>query len=187
MKRFPAAAMGAMICLSGGLAQAQTQTQTQTQTPPPAAPASKATPETRALAARYFEAIHYDQLLSQMMKTMMPAMVEAMRKQSPEVTAAQGQAITEVVTETTQEMAVRMKAPMIDAMAEVFTEQELRELVTFYETPTGQALLAKSPELTRRMMTQLPAIMGDIQGEVRAKLCAKLGCDKAKTPAAKAS
>ena len=184
MKRFAAIVMGAMIGLAGGLAQAQTSAPA---APPAAAVASKATPATRALAERYFEAVHYDQLLSQMMKSMMPAMVDAMRKQSPSVTEAQGKIISDVALESSLEMVRRMKAPMLDAVAEVFTEQELRDLVAFYEAPTGQALLAKSPELTQRMMQQMPTIMGDMQTEMRAKLCAKLDCGKAATPANKAS
>jgi len=34
----------------------------------------------------------------------------------------------------------------------VFTESELREMVTFYESPTGRKLTEKSPEMMSRMM-----------------------------------
>ncbi|HWW28262.1 MAG TPA: DUF2059 domain-containing protein, partial [Caulobacter sp.] len=150
--------------------------------PPPPSAASKATPETRALAARYFEAIHYDKLLGQMMDQMVPMMIDSMRKQTPSVTEDQGRLISETVVETAREMTGKMKGPMIDAMAEVFTEQELRDLVAFYEGPSGQALIAKTPELTQRMMGQMPGMMTEMQVKMRERLCAKIGCEKTAAP-----
>jgi hypothetical protein len=181
MKSLAILAASAALCLSGGTAQARQAT-------PPAAAAtpSKATPETRALAARYFEAIHYDKMLSQMMEQMVPVMVQTLRKQTPSLTDEQSQLVSETVVESTREVTDRMKAPMIDAVAEVFTEQELRDLVAFYEAPSGQALIAKTPELTQRMMAQMPAIMAETQGKMLQKLCAKLNC-AGPAPAPKAS
>lgn len=180
MKRLAILVTAAALCLGGGAAQAR-------QAPPPAAAtASKATPETRALAARYFEAIHYDKMLGQMMEQMVPVMVQTLRKQTPSLTDEQSQLVSETVVESTREMTEKMKAPMIDAVAEVFTEQELRDLVAFYEAPSGQALIAKTPELTQRMMAQMPAIMAETQGKMLQKLCAKLNCTSP-APAPKAS
>ncbi|MBO9709968.1 MAG: DUF2059 domain-containing protein [Caulobacter sp.] len=165
MKRIAILAVATALSFTSGLVHAQT--------------AGKATPETRALAQRYFEVIHYDQLLKQTMSGMIPAMTEAMRKQSPSLTAEQSQIVSEVVVEASQEVVGKLKGPMIDAMAEVFTEQELRDLVTFYESASGQALLTKSPELTKRLVVQMPTVMSDMQTSVRTKLCARLGgCDK---------
>lgn len=36
--------------------------------------------------------------------------------------------------------------------AEIFTEQELKDLITFYKTPTGQKALQKLPEIMQRSM-----------------------------------
>lgn len=174
MKRLAILVVAAALCLTSGAAQAR-------QAPPPPA-ASKATPETRALAVRYFDAIHYDKLLGQMMDQMVPMMIDSMRKQTPSVTEDQGRLVGEVAAESAREMTGKMKAPMIDAMAEVFTEQELRDLVAFYEGPSGQALIAKTPELTQRMMGQMPGIMAETQIKMREKLCAKLGCEKPAAP-----
>jgi len=180
MKRLAILVTAAALCLGGGAAQAR-QAQ-----PPAAAAPSKATPETRALAARYFEAIHYDKMLGQMMEQMVPVMIQTLRKQTPSLTDEQSQLVSETVIETTREMTDKMKAPMIDAVAEVFTEQELRDLVAFYEAPSGQALIAKTPELTQKMMAQMPAIMAETQGKMLQKLCAKLNC-AGPAPAPKAS
>jgi hypothetical protein len=179
MKRLAILVAVAALCLGGGTAQAR-------QAPPAAAAPSKATPETRALAARYFEAIHYDKMLGQMMEQMVPVMLQTLRQQAPSLTDEQNQLVSETVIESTREMTAKMKAPMIDAVAEVFTEQELRDLVAFYEAPSGQALIAKTPELTQKMMAQMPTIMAETQGKMLQKLCAKLNC-AGPAPAPKAS
>ncbi|MBO9559538.1 MAG: DUF2059 domain-containing protein [Caulobacter sp.] len=176
MKRLALVAAVA-LCMTGGAAQAR-------QAASPPAAASTATPETRALAERYFDAIHYDKLLDQMMGQMVPMMMQTMRKQAPNVTDEQSQLISDIVLDSTREMTHKMKAPMIDAMAEVFTEQELRDLVTFYEGPSGQALIVKTPELTQRMMGQVPALAAEMQSKMMQKLCAKISCA---TPAAAAA
>ncbi|CAN5420193.1 hypothetical protein BH10PSE4_BH10PSE4_32110 [soil metagenome] len=164
MKRF-VGAMAAVLCLMSGVAHAD-----------PTAPTAVSNPRVRALAEQYFEVIHYDQMLAQMMKGMGPAMADAMRKSTPELTAEQSQAISEVAIEASQKMVTRMKAPMIDAMSEIFTERELTDLVAFYGTPSGQALIAKSPELSQRLMAQMPAMMGEMQAEMRKSLCEKIDC-----------
>ena len=43
-----------------------------------------------------------------------------------------------------------MKPDLIQLYAESFSEQELRELIAFYRTPTGQKTIALLPELTRK-------------------------------------
>lgn len=43
-----------------------------------------------------------------------------------------------------------MKPDLIQLYAESFSEQELRELIAFYKTPTGQKTIALLPDLTRK-------------------------------------
>ena len=130
--------------------------------------------------ARKYRPQTFDDLIGQ------EAMVQTLRTQTPSLTDEQSRLVSETVIESTREMTDKMKAPMIDAVAEVFTEQELRELVAFYEAPTGQALIAKTPELTQKMMAQMPAIMAEMQGKMLQKLCAKVSC-AAPPPAPKAT
>lgn len=43
-----------------------------------------------------------------------------------------------------------MKPDLIQLYADSFSETELRELIAFYKTPTGQKTIALLPELTRK-------------------------------------
>ena len=60
---------------------------------------------------------------------------------------------------------------------EVFTEAEVREMTTFYQTPLGQKLLTKMPLLmtksnelaTRRVQAAMPQLMQRLQTAMEAK------------------
>jgi hypothetical protein len=60
---------------------------------------------------------------------------------------------------------------------EVFTEPEITEMVAFYETPLGQKMLAKMPQLmaksnevtSRRMQAAMPQLMQRLEAAMREK------------------
>jgi len=53
-----------------------------------------------------------------------------------------------------------IKPGMSQAYADVFTQDELSSISSFYATPAGQATLTKQPELQEKtMQIMLPAIM----------------------------
>ncbi len=73
----------------------------------------------------------------------------------------------------------KMEPYMVSAYAQVYTEQELRELIEFYESPLGQKFLAKMPELMNVTMTTTQEMMGgfyerlgELQAEFEAELAA---------------
>lgn len=72
----------------------------------------------------------------------------------------------------------KLEQPMIDIYARVYTEQELREVTKFYQSPAGQSFLSKMPELLKESMqlaqqnmrTVLPklrALEQELAGEIR--------------------
>jgi hypothetical protein len=50
-------------------------------------------------------------------------------------------------------MGPEMRADMAKAYSEVFSKEELSGLTAFYSTPTGQALIDKTPEVSAKMQT----------------------------------
>lgn len=135
------------------------------------------------LAHRYIAAIHMDRMMDGMMKNMMPAMTSQLAKGSG-LTEAQRQALSEVTAEITGEMMTRTMAQMEPIMAQTFSEKELGDLVTFYEGPTGQAVIEKTPLMMQKLMPVLIAQMPDMQTELRTKLCAKIDCAALPKPTA---
>jgi len=156
----------------------------------PAPTAAVATPKTLDLARRYMVAIHMDQTLSSMMRNMAPTLVDGQINANPDMaenmTPEMRQALIEVVNETVMEKAPALMDKTVHIMAEIYTEQELTDLVAFYEGPTGQALMRKQP----LMMQRMPEIMGVMgapdPADIKARLCKKLDCN-AKLPKANKS
>ena len=149
---------------------------------PPSAPAAAPSARQIELAHRYMQAINMDKTMAGMMKNMLPAMLAKM-PMNPNVTDAQRQAITEVTTEVTTEMMHKLFAGMEPIMAETFSEQELADLVAFYESPTGRAVMAKTPQMMARLAPLMADLMPAMQAEMRTKLCAKIDCSGAASPA----
>jgi hypothetical protein len=134
------------------------------------------------LAKRLFSDMHMDTMMAGMMKQMVPAMIEQARKASPSMTAEQAAAITEATTESTQTMMGKMMDRMIPLYASTFSEKELQDLVTFYEGPSGQAMLAKMPTLMSKMTPLMVELMPQMQADLRQRLCAKTDCTKMGPP-----
>lgn len=71
----------------------------------------------------------------------------------------------------------KMEPFMVDAYVQVYTEEELSELVEFYESPIGQKFLDKMPEmmavtmeLTQGMMSGFYERFGELQAQLEADI-----------------
>jgi len=60
----------------------------------------------------------------------------------------------------------KLKSGFAAIYAETFTQQEVDGLIVFYESPVGQSLIAKTPELTRRSFQLMQERMGPVMQRV---------------------
>ena len=56
-----------------------------------------------------------------------------------------------------------MRAEMIIAYTDLFTEQELRDIAAFYRTPAGRKVIETMPEMARRQMRYMQRSMVKVQ------------------------
>ncbi|MDF3031888.1 MAG: hypothetical protein K0R03_2446 [Moraxellaceae bacterium] len=68
----------------------------------------------------------------------------------------------------------RMRPQMIDAVAETYGIEELRALVAFYSSETGQKIVARTPELTNRMMAVGGREMGEMMKSMQQLVASRL-------------
>jgi hypothetical protein len=127
------------------------------------------------LAHRYILAIHMDRVFDATMRSMLPGMMAHMPN-SNNLTDKEKQALVDVTTEVSSEMLQKLVKKMEPIMAELFTEKELTELVAFYEGPTGQSLMAKSPLLAQRIAPMAAEMMPEMEAEMMVKMCARIDC-----------
>lgn len=124
------------------------------------------------LANRFIALIQGEQMgemMSQMVDVFMDDQLEGMS----------GQEIADYRTAMNEVMR-RMMPRVFDAIApvyaEIFTLEELRGLVAFYESDLGQSLVAKSYEAAPRMSEAIQAAMPGIMSDMAVVVCDQLKC-----------
>jgi len=129
----------------------------------------------RELAHRYVAAVHMAQTADAVTKAMMPSILAGLPKGDAQEQERQRAAI-EVAMEVSREMVAKVAAQMEPIVADVFTEKELEDLVAFYEGPTGQSVIAKSPQIAGRLGPLMQELAPQMRRELVEKLCARIAC-----------
>jgi len=113
-----------------------------------------------------------------MAKQMIPQQIRQMAQRAGETAEQTREHMGKVLDLVAEELKwEKMKEDYIALYAETFTEQEMRDLIAFFKTPSGQAFVTKQPEVLRRSMAMsqkmLMRLMPKIQaleGELRKNL-----------------
>jgi hypothetical protein len=146
------------------------------------------TPRALELSRRYMKAMHFPETMKTMMNNMAPAMIDQELKAHPEdaeeITPEIRQALSEVTTDILLEKLPIMEEKMVLITAQTFTEQELADLVAFYEGPTGQAVMRKMPMMMRHLPELMESIGAPDAADIKARLCRKIDCSVKKLPGA---
>ena len=127
------------------------------------------------LAHRYIELIHIDKSYADTMKSLAPSILASMPKGKGDDPAMQ-QKVFEAASEAASEMMVTLVKKMEPIMAETYSEEELADLVAFYESQTGKALIEKQPLLLGKIGPMMMEIMPQFQTSLRTKVCARVDC-----------
>jgi hypothetical protein len=141
---------------------------------------AEAQPSARSmeLSRRLFSEMHMDQLMAAMMRQMGPMLEAQARKANPKLTDEQARAVTDAVAESMNDVMTKMQERMIPLYASTFTEQELSDIVAFYDTTSGKAVLAKMPVLMGKLGPTMSEMMPQIQTDITKRVCAKIDCTK---------
>ena len=142
------------------------------QTPPEAA-----SPVKLDYARRYAKAINLDGAMSSMMEAMIPLAVAAEIAKRPGFTEREKQALHEAAAETGVAMSPRFADAMAEQMAAIYTEEELRSLAEFYESPIGRSITAKEGALTRAGEGAGEEIVPEFAADMIRRLCKKIDCN----------
>ena len=137
---------------------------------------SEATPEKLALAREVFQTTNLPQMMDGL-SAMTNGMSRSLASKLPEAQQAKMAAFQQAMHE---EMKQHFVPKMVDQMATLyaknFSEAELRSIIAFYKSPTGQALLQKMPALMQQLS---PLIMQDVPELMRGtvnRYCVETTC-----------
>ena len=142
-----AAGLGIGLVFSGMPAQAQQAAQPQVQVKPSSPAAIAAAKEILALKH-----------VSNMYQNAIPSIVQRTKDALLQNNLNYQKDLNEVAVTVAQTLAGReneIGEQMAKIYASVFTEQELKDLVTFYKTPLGQKLLATEPTAIQTSMAYM--------------------------------
>jgi uncharacterized protein len=136
------------------------------------------------LARKLFTEMHMDQLMGDMLRQMGPTIVGQSRKNNPSLTEQDAQSINDAVAESMDSLMQKVIERSIPLYASTFTEKELQDLVDFYDSPSGRAMLAKMPVLMSKMTPMMTELMPEMAGDISRRICSKIDCSKRAAPAA---
>jgi len=135
--------------------------------------AQEVAPEQLALARKYVELTDRSSIFE---VTMVETGIETMRlivQQKPDASAQTDAAVGKILEEYKGR-----KGELLDQFARVyavrFTAQELQEIVSFYESPTGKKLAQANAELNQDLQRVLQVFTSNVKREFFAKVRAEL-------------
>lgn len=137
-----------------------------------------------ALARRYYAAIHFSDTMDAMMKAIIPVMSAQEAQRFPNLSDDQRKLIADTTVQVMHDLTPQLLEKALPSVATVFSEEELTQMVAFYESPVGQSVVTKSPQLAAQMGPLMRDMLPAIQSEMTTRLCAKLNCP-ASAPASK--
>jgi hypothetical protein len=115
-----------------------------------------------------------DQLMGQMTSQMTNRMktMAAQQNARQHFTPAQQKAVDDYIAQvqTITQGAVsweKVKPLIVKVYSDTYTDQELDGILTFYHSPAGQALVAKSPQLMTRTMELVQSQVGTVQPQLQ--------------------
>jgi len=138
-------------------------------------------PHRLELAKEVIAASGVQRQMSGMFGNMMNQMMANATKNVPPSAKARVDAFTQAETDVMVRNLPKIVDVVTNAYATTYTDQELTDILAFYQSPSGQAMTAKAPQMAQNMMGGIIALMPQIQHDVAEEACAKITC----TPAEK--
>jgi len=140
-----------------------------------AEPTKPPTPRQLELAHRYIELIHIDKTYGETMRALGPSILASMPKEAGADPVLQ-QKVLDAVNEAASDFMITIVKKMEPIMAEIYSEEELSDLVAFYQSKSGRALVDKQPLIVAKMGPLMQEIMPQFQASLKNKVCARVDC-----------
>ena len=129
----------------------------------------------QAKVKELFATMHMDHMLDQMMHSI-EGEVQAMARNTPgaEQTTPEQKKLTQDFMDKSMKIIsdsvgwTKLEPEYVKLYASTYTEEEIDGVLAFYKSPAGQAMLAKTPQLSAGGMQIVRSRMGDFQPKIEA-------------------
>lgn len=143
----------------------------------PTPPAGRPSAQALDYARRYLVAVRITDTVKLVIDALGPALVEGEAAQHPGVTAADKQVIAEAVSESMVAVMPRFVDLYAIELASILTEDELRQMVEFYEGPVGRSVTAKTRVMSEASERTMLRLLPEITEELEARICGRISCE----------
>jgi hypothetical protein len=143
--------------------------------PAEGAPATAPKVSARAmdLSKRYVTAMKVSESMASVLDRLGPMVAE----ESQDMPADEAKALEEATREALTAAMPRYLEQLTRNYAATYSEDELQALVTFYESPMGQAVLAKSRNGPGSGSEAVADLLSQVIEDAEGRFCAKVGCE----------
>lgn len=143
---------------------------------PTASPAAGSVdPERLALAREYIRKSQIEAA----MRGMFTNLARNMPQPSDQATDVKGRQLLNSFSTGMDAALPQLMEATAEATARTFTTQELKDLVAFYGSPTGQSMVAKMPTLMQQLVPKAFQIMPTVYATAEADYCRHVTCTQA--------
>lgn len=106
---------------------------------------------------KLFSLMQSEKMIDGMMNNMIPALTQQAKAQinSEEEKEKFEEFMNFVIEETKTLSKTLIDVEMVQIYDKHFSHQEIKDMIDFYESPTGKKMIEKTPELTAEMMTSM--------------------------------
>ncbi|HET9161465.1 MAG TPA: DUF2059 domain-containing protein [Caulobacteraceae bacterium] len=136
------------------------------------------TPHQLDLARRYIDDTHMADVIRSSVQGMRPVM---MAQLGVKLTDAEGAQFDAAFDASYKRFLDQYFARVTPVLAETFSEEELTQLVAFYESPVGRSMIAKTPVLQAKLLPVIADLMPGFQADISQELCARFDCNAGQT------
>ena len=145
---------------------------------PAAAQTAEPAPSPAALehARHVIQSMHAEKLYDQMISAIETSVISSMTKNLPADKQQFAQTFEREYLEAMRAIMPKITDEMTIIYATDFTEQQLNDINQFYESPTGQAMLAKTPQIGQQLIPVVMAQIPDALAHAFEQTCQKTTC-----------
>jgi uncharacterized protein len=130
--------------------------------------------ERLALAEKIY-AMMGDQTMRSITGALKGALSASLKAEAGQDTA-RAQAVQAALSDSLDDMMPRVVQGTARIMARDFSAQELRDMLAFYQSPTGQAVLRRMPEVTQQSMQMSLSLLPGFMQKFESDYCARITC-----------
>jgi hypothetical protein len=134
-------------------------------------------PERVALAGQLLAAQGGSAAMIASLNAVQKSMYDALG-QSGNLTPEARKAMFEALDKTFTALIPKLQARVAGVYAADFDEKQLKDILAFYRSPTGEALVAKLPDIARQSSYEMGKYMPQIQVAMLEGLCSQTACPK---------